>query len=204
MKASSHRDIESAAKNFLTHPAFLGILLTLMLSLTGLFKPTFLEFLDYKAFDALSAPGTDADISSVPVIIDIDEKSLKLHGQWPWPRYKMAILLNRLHAMGVRAVGIDIMFPEKDRNVIDPSSDDIPEGLNADFGIASVREFAGYSDRLFAEAVSRSSAVLGYQFLFERSPEDASCVLHPVTMNVIKSGGRVNVYPLCSPDMKSD
>ena len=189
MKVSSHRDIETAAKNFLTHPAFLGILLTLMLSLTGLFKPTFLEFLDYKAFDALSAPGTDADISSVPVIIDIDEKSLKLHGQWPWPRYKLALLLDRLHSMGVRAVGIDIMFPETDRTVIDHSSEDIPEDLKADIRIANVRESAGYSDRLFAEAVSRSSAVLGFQFQFESSPEDAACVLRPVAVNVMQRGG---------------
>ena len=131
MKASFHRDIKAVAKNFLTHPAFVGILLTFMLSLAGIFRPTFLEFLDYKAFDALSAQGSDADISSVPVIIDIDEKSLKLHGQWPWPRYKVALLLNRLHAMGVRALGIDIMFPEKDRNVMDHSGEDTPEDLKA-------------------------------------------------------------------------
>jgi adenylate cyclase len=204
VKASSDSDIVAATKNLLTHPAFLGILLTFMLSLTGIFRPSFLEFLDYKAFDALSDPGPDADISSVPVIIDIDEKSLKLHGQWPWPRYKMALLLNRLYAMGVRALGIDIMFPEKERSVMDQSSEDTPEDLKEDIGIASVQESARYSDRLFAEAVSRSSAVLGYQFVFERSLEDVSCVLHPVTMNVMKSGGRVNVYPLCPPDMKSD
>jgi len=190
VKASSHKDIEAATKNFLTHPAFLGILLTFMLSLTGICRPTFLEFLDYKAFDALSAPGLDADISSVPVIIDIDEKSLKLHGQWPWPRYKMALLLNRLHAMGVRALGIDIMFPEKDRNVMDQSSEDTPEDLKAVIGIASDQESARYSDRFFAEAISRSSAVLGVQFLFESSPEDASCVLRPVAMNAMKSEGR--------------
>jgi len=190
VKASSHKDIEAATKNFLTHPAFLGILLTFMLSLTGICRPTFLEFLDYKAFDALSAPGLDADISSVPVIIDIDEKSLKLHGQWPWPRYKMALLLNRLHAMGVRALGIDIMFPEKDRNVMDQSSEGTPEDLKAVIGIASDQESARYSDRFFAEAISRSSAVLGFQFLFESSPEDASCVLRPVAMNAMKSEGR--------------
>jgi CHASE2 domain-containing sensor protein len=190
VKASSHRDIEATTKNFLTHPAFLGILLTFILSMTGIFRPAFLEFLDYKAFDALSAPGPDADISSVPVVIDIDEKSLKLHGQWPWPRYKMALLLNRLHAMGVRALGIDIMFPEKDRNVMDQSSEGTPEDLKAEIGIVSVQESARYSDRLFAEAVSRSSAVLGFQFLFESSPEDASCVLRPVAMNVMKSEGR--------------
>jgi len=189
VKASSLRGIAVAAKKILTHPTFLGILLTLILSLTGFFKLTFLEYLDYKALDALSAPGPDADISSVPVIIDVDEKSLKLHGQWPWPRYKIALLLNRLHAMGVRAVGIDIMFPEKDRTVIDASSEDLPEDLKADNGIENVREFARHSDRLFAEAVSRSSAVLGFQFLFESSPEDMSCFLRPVSMNFMQSGG---------------
>ncbi|RPI66538.1 MAG: CHASE2 domain-containing protein, partial [Geobacteraceae bacterium] len=121
--------------------------------------------------------------------IDIDEKSLKMHGQWPWPRYKLALLLNRLHAMGVRAVGIDIMFPEKDRTVIDDPSEDLPENLMADIGIANVRESAGYSDRLFAEAVSRSSAVLGFQFQFESSPEDVACVLRPVALNVMQSRG---------------
>lgn len=189
MKATYPRGIAAAAEKILTHPTFLGILLTLFLSLTGLFKLTFLEYLDYKALDALSAPGPDADISSVPVIIDVDEKSLKLHGQWPWPRYKIALLLNRLHAMGVRAVGIDIMFPEKDRTVIDASSEDLPEDLKADNGIENVREFARHSDRLFAEAVSRNSAVLGFQFLFERSPEDMSCLLRPVSMNFMQSGG---------------
>jgi len=189
VKATSPRGIAAAAKKILTHPTFLGILLTLILSLTGLFKLTFLKYLDYKALDALSAPGPDADISSVPVIIDVDEKSLKLHGQWPWPRYKIALLLNRLHAMGVRAVGIDIMFPEKDRTVIDASSEDLPEDLKADNGIENVREFARHSDRLFAEAVSRNSAVLGFQFLFERSQEDMSCLLRPVSMNFMHSGG---------------
>ncbi len=189
MKATPDSSIAAAAKKNLLHPTILGILLTIILSLTGIFKPTFLEFLDYKAFDALSAPSPDAEISSIPIIIDIDEKSLKAHGQWPWPRYKVAMLLNRLQAMGVRAVGIDIMFPEKDRTVIDPSSEDMPEDLRADIGIETIREFARHGDRLFAEAVSKTSAVLGFQFQFESSPEDMSCLLRPVTMHVLQSGG---------------
>jgi adenylate cyclase len=81
------------------------------------------------------------------------------------------------------------MFPEKDRTVIDPSSEDMPENLRADSGIENVREFSRHNDRLFAEAVSRSSAVLGFQFLFESSPEDMSCLLRPVTLNVMQRGG---------------
>lgn len=47
------------------------------------------------------------------VIIDIDDKSLELEGQWPWPRGKMADLLYTLkNHYGVTKTGVDIMFPE--------------------------------------------------------------------------------------------
>ncbi|MGE5839591.1 MAG: CHASE2 domain-containing protein [Deltaproteobacteria bacterium] len=166
------------------------------MSLVGIFRPTFLEFLDYKAFDLFSAPGPHADISPVPVIIDIDEKSLKLHGQWPWPRYKIALLLNRLHAMGVKAIGIDIMFPEKGRNVMDLSHMDTPEDSPPGIRLASVQEYAQHSDRLFAEAVSRSSAVLGFQLLFEGSSEseEAPCALRPAVISVMKKDGREQLH----------
>ena len=127
MKASLRKGTGAGSKNIAAHPAVLGLLLTCLATLLGVIKPTFLELLDYRAFDTLSAPAPDADVSLVPVIVDIDEKSLKRHGQWPWPRYKLALLLDRLRAMGAQAIGIDIMFPEKDRTVIDPSNEDMPE-----------------------------------------------------------------------------
>ncbi len=49
------------------------------------------------------------------VIIDIDRASLVKIGQWPWPRSKLAQLIEKISAMGPSAIGIDIMMPEKDR-----------------------------------------------------------------------------------------
>lgn len=189
MKASLRKETGAASKNIAAHPAVLGLLLTCLATLLGVMKPTFLELLDYRAFDALSAPAPDADVSPVPVIIDIDEKSLKRHGQWPWPRYKLALLLDRLHAMRVQAIGIDIMFPEKDRTVIDPSAEEIPAALMTTIEISGLREFARSSDRLFAEAVARSATVLGFQFLFDPSPENTACLLDPIGLNFRRSGG---------------
>jgi CHASE2 domain-containing sensor protein len=189
VKASSRRGVKAASKNFPVHPAFLGILLTCLVALLGIFKPAFVELLDYQAFGALSAPARNADISPVPVIIDIDEKSLKRHGQWPWPRYKLASLLNRLHAMRVRAIGIDILFSEKDRTVVDPASEEVPPELMTSPGLDSAREFARSSDRLFTEAVARSSAVLGFQFLFEAPPDNRPCPLNPVLMTFKQHAG---------------
>ena len=48
-------------------------------------------------------------------VIDIDEATLARHGQWPWPRRKVAHLINRLHEHGAAAIGLDIVFAEPDR-----------------------------------------------------------------------------------------
>ncbi|NRP73774.1 Adenylate cyclase 2 [Ensifer psoraleae] len=53
---------------------------------------------------------------NMPVrIVDIDEASLRELGQWPWPRDRIAVLVNRLTEMGVSAIAFDILFAEPDR-----------------------------------------------------------------------------------------
>ena len=46
------------------------------------------------------------------LIVDIDEASLSSGGPWPWPRHRLADLVERLLGMyGAKAVGLDIIFP---------------------------------------------------------------------------------------------
>ncbi|HEX2929813.1 MAG TPA: CHASE2 domain-containing protein, partial [Candidatus Binatia bacterium] len=54
-------------------------------------------------------------VSRFPVvIIDIDERSLAAFGRWPWPRTRLAQLIEATHRLGTLAVGIDIIMPEAD------------------------------------------------------------------------------------------
>jgi len=48
-------------------------------------------------------------------IIDIDEASLGVYGQWPWPRTYLAVLTEKLYQHGAVAVGYDVLFAEPDR-----------------------------------------------------------------------------------------
>jgi adenylate cyclase len=48
-------------------------------------------------------------------IVDIDDKSLKTIGQWPWPRTVIARLIDRLREAGAAVIGFDIDFAEPDR-----------------------------------------------------------------------------------------
>ena len=47
------------------------------------------------------------------VVIDIDDESLNIHGQWPWPRTLVARLVDR--TVYSAATGFDIVFAEPDR-----------------------------------------------------------------------------------------
>ena len=72
-------------------------------------QPVALQRLDLKIYDALLPLRKLSQPSAVPVIIDIDEQSLARYGQWPWPRYLVADLVDRLTQSGVASIGLDIM-----------------------------------------------------------------------------------------------
>src|SRR5689334_20601005 len=50
-------------------------------------------------------------------IVDIDEKSLAdpRLGQWPWPRTRVADIVNTLTRMKAAVIGFDVVFAEPDR-----------------------------------------------------------------------------------------
>ena len=95
-----------------------GLVITLLLALVHLLQVDFCTFLDGRLYDtqvraALFAPPPAAPPG--PLLVDIDERSLARFGQWPWPRDRIARLLEQIGAAGPASVGVDIVFPEPDR-----------------------------------------------------------------------------------------
>jgi adenylate cyclase len=124
------------------------------------------EAIAYDARLALTQTGsTDAQI----VIIDIDESSLAREGRFPWPRDKLArlarLLLERQQA---RAVGFDVLFPERDTgNGLDVLEDLARGELSRDDGF--VRTLPELRKRLdfdgqFAALIAGKPVVLAYSF----------------------------------------
>jgi adenylate cyclase len=48
-------------------------------------------------------------------VVAIDDESLRRYGQWPWPRTYLVALLDRLEALGVAAVALDLVLADQDR-----------------------------------------------------------------------------------------
>src|SRR3954470_15370669 len=48
-------------------------------------------------------------------VVDLDEASLAAFGQWPWPRTRIAALVERLAGLGAAAIAFDVLFVEPDQ-----------------------------------------------------------------------------------------
>lgn len=99
------------------------------------------------------------DYVDVPVrIIDIDEESLARLGQWPWPRTRIADLVERLHEANVAAIGFDIVFAEPDRT----SPQAMLELWSLDDPLRDALTSLPDHDKVMADSLNFAGVVLGF------------------------------------------
>src|SRR5260370_20545983 len=60
-------------------------------------------------------------------IVEIDEETLAAVGQWPWPRNRLASLIDAIAALKPLAIGLDIYMPEPDQTSPDKVAGNLPE-----------------------------------------------------------------------------
>jgi CHASE2 domain-containing sensor protein len=165
-----------------------GILFSVLLFLLSLVNPTLTDFLSNRVYDTLLSTSM-GESSHVPLIVDIDEKSLRQYGQWPWPRYRIGILLDKLRRLGASSIGLDMMFAEDDRTSIDIIRKELLRDFGVDLRFKEVPSDLRDSDKRLADALSRGNVVLGYQFLFEEDSHSDNCLLHPLNVNKMGNVG---------------
>ena len=96
--------------------------LVLILLLTGLMLVfylmgnPFLDRIELKSLDVRFLTRGPEPPGPFAVLATIDEKSLDEIGKWPWPRAKIAALIDRLSEGGARVIAMDIVFSEPDEN----------------------------------------------------------------------------------------
>jgi len=151
----------------------LGVLLTL-----SRLDPYPVEFLREKSFDVFQQikpriPPKPAD--RMVTIIDIDERSLKEVGQWPWSRKTVAKLVINLHNLGIGVTAFDIVFSEPDR--MNPKGVvDSLEGLD-DITREKILKIQS-NDDLLGRIVGQANVVLGQAGYWDQLPNDAGKPFH--------------------------
>lgn len=156
----------------------------------SLAKPTFTEFLTNRVYDTFLRSSHNVEPSSIPVIIDVDEKSLRQYGQWPWPRYRIAFLLDKLRELGATSISLDMLFAEDDRISVQVIENELFRDLGVKVEIRGIRPEFRNNDRSLADALSRGNVILGYQFLFERDSGSDDSLFHPLPLSRLRQGPR--------------
>jgi adenylate cyclase len=145
------------------------LLIALLLNTAGVYHIPLIDRLEEIAYDTrlrLLMPNT---VDNRIVIVDLDEKSLKAEGRWPWGRDKVSRLLDRLFDdYGVAIVGFDVVFAEPDESsglkVLQGLSQsrlkDVPEYQSALTDLAPQLD----RDAWFAQHLKGRPVILGYYF----------------------------------------
>ena len=109
------------------------------------------------------------------IIVDIDEKSLQERekggeGRWPWPRDRLALLVNRLfNDYEVALTGFDVIFSERDessgiRTINELAKKQLKDNASFQAQYPRIQAALNY-DAQFAESIKDKAVILGFSFL---------------------------------------
>ncbi|MCJ7540199.1 MAG: adenylate/guanylate cyclase domain-containing protein, partial [Desulfobacterales bacterium] len=147
-----------------------SILMLLVLFMMGV---PILDLIELKTYDLRFVMRGHKKPANAVVMAVIDERSLDEEGRWPWPRSKIADLIDILNQEGAKVIGFDIGFLEPDENsnlkLIDQFENQI-SALNiknnklSDF--IKMGKAKADNDMALAKSIKNSSAdvILGYFF----------------------------------------
>jgi len=106
--------MKTLARTLLKRPAWLyacvsALAVLVMAATSAIFAPQLQQWeerLSSRTWALADSSTTERRV----VVVDIDEKSTQALGAWPWPRDRMAQLLNGLDAYGVNLKVVDVLF----------------------------------------------------------------------------------------------
>jgi adenylate cyclase len=91
-------------------------------------------------------------------IVEIDDKTLESVGQWPWPRNRLAHLIDLIAANKPLAIGLDIYMPEPDQTSPGMVADNLPDTAST---IATELRAMPSHERILETALRASPSILG-------------------------------------------
>ncbi len=145
----------------------LGLLISLTFGVLGQTQSGFSAQWNHFFLDAYMEHSASGESARHSIVVDIDDVSLAAGGQWPWPRYRMAELIEKINAAKPAAIGLDILFSEPDRTSLNV----IQQSFKRDFGIDLdfVGSTPGLSDNdsYFGSVLARTNVVGARFFYFD-------------------------------------
>jgi HD-GYP domain-containing protein (c-di-GMP phosphodiesterase class II) len=164
-----------------------GSTLTLLLCLILALRPAPLPRLSNAVYDLQLSLLPRSAAAQLPLVVEIDDRSIKALGQWPWPRHRVAQLLSKLAAAGVAAVGVDLLFSEPDRTSPVMIQRALQDETGVTVSLAGIPARHRDHDEMLAAALSGGPFVLSY-FLDFRDAATGGCVPRAANIALLVHG----------------
>ena len=126
----------------------------------NVFRPPLVRQWELNLYDAFLLFHADGKEDGFSAIVDIDEPSLAAQGQWPWPRYRLGRLVERLRDAGAAAIGLDIMLSEADRSSVDTVLRELTRERGVTLRVEGLPDELRDNDRLLAHMLRQCPVVL--------------------------------------------
>ncbi|MBI5239267.1 MAG: CHASE2 domain-containing protein [Elusimicrobia bacterium] len=96
--------------------AVIGAVLTLLVLGAYFVGLPLFESVELKLYDMRSKLRVNLAAADEIALVAIDDDSLAQIGRWPWPRWRLAALVDKLSAAGAKVIGLDIVLSEEEYN----------------------------------------------------------------------------------------
>ncbi len=166
-----------------------GLGITLLALLLHTIRPAFLRNQELMVYDVMLRLTHREQSSGVPLIVDLDEGSLRDFGQWPWPRYRVAELLDRISAMGPRVVGLDVVFAEPDSGSLANWKGALERERGLSLQVRGVPLDMEDFDAILACTLGKGPFVLGHKFHTGLEDQGRTCLLHSIPVVLRRLSG---------------
>ena len=145
----------------------IGFFIGSIILFTYIARPLLFVWLDNKVYDTFLRMVPKPIPSDVAVIVDIDEKSLETFGQWPWSRYLLAVLAEKIANDEPASIALDILLAEPDRTSPLMIKKNLMRDFELNIDFEGLPDYLQDNDKLFADYISRMPVILGMYVNFK-------------------------------------
>ncbi len=164
--------MKAKIKKFLKPSAFkIGVMVTFISLVVYAMDFSVFETMELRAYDVHFLTRGSIPPGGEIAIVSIDQKSIDALGRWPWPRRRIAELVDRLRSYSAKVVAFDVVFSEPDESSGVSVIRNLKQRLNGR-DVKAVLETAernADNDGQFAQALKKNpSVILGYFFFMSQ------------------------------------
>jgi HD-GYP domain-containing protein (c-di-GMP phosphodiesterase class II) len=146
---------------------FIGFLVSSGFGVMGAYQVPPSNLVGRLFYDTIVKQLASGETAQNVIVIDIDDSSIQSVGQWPWPRYKIASLIQAIDTKKPAAIAVDILFSEPDRTSLSNIKQVYKRDLGLDITFSGAPLTLQNNDEYLGTHLEKSGAVGASYFYFD-------------------------------------